>query len=181
MPGMSRLPIIERDQAPLTIRHLYPEGEEPSNVTKTLAGSPDTLAALAPFLGQVMNASTIDYATKEIVVLRVSALNQCGYCVPTHAVVARRAGLSEDAVDQCATCDGPLDALDPAHQVLARYCDQVVRDATAVDDDLLARMREHYEDHEIVELTALAGAITLLNYVASVARLPLDAKTLAAR
>lgn len=180
MSKTTRLPIIERDQAPLTIRHLYPEGADPSNVTKTLAGSPDTLAALAPFLGQVMNATTVDYATKEVVVVRVSALNECGYCVPTHVVVARNAGLSDDAVDQCADCDGPLDALEPRHQVLARYCDQVVRDAANLSDDLLAEMREHFADHEIVELTVLAGAITLLNYVASVAQIPLDAKTLAA-
>jgi AhpD family alkylhydroperoxidase len=177
----TRLPLISRDQAALTIRHLYPDGDDPSNVTKTLAGSPDTLAALAPFLGQVMNPTTIDYATKEIVVVRVSALNRCDYCVPTHEVVARRAGVSEEAVAACIACDDALDAMEPAHRCVARYCDELVRTPYAVSDGVLDELREHFADHEIVELTALAGAITLLNYVASVAQLPLDAKTLSAR
>jgi len=175
--GPSRLPLVGRDQAPLTIRSLYAAGE-PSNITKALAGSPDTLAAMAPFLSRVMNPTTLDLATKEVVVLRVSAANRCAYCVPTHEVAARRAGLSPAAVAALSSPGPPDERLAPRERTLARYCDQVVADAGAVGDALLAEMREHFEDHEIVELTVLAGAITTLNYLASVAGLPLDPGTL---
>jgi AhpD family alkylhydroperoxidase len=178
---VSRLPLISRDQAPLTVRRFYPAEGDASNITKTLAGAPDTLAVLAPLLSQVMNASTVDYATKEVVVLRVSAVNRCAYCVPTHALVARDAGLSAEAVVALASGDAPDDRLEPAHQALVRYCDQVVADASRVDDALLAEMREHFADHEIVELTVLTGAITTLNYVASVAGLPLDPRAAGAQ
>ena len=43
----------------------------------------------------------------------------------------------------------------------------------------MSRLREHFGDHEIVELTVLAGAITLLNYVASAFDVPLDPWTVA--
>jgi uncharacterized peroxidase-related enzyme len=175
----ARLPLVQRDQAPLTIRALYAD-RDPSNITKALAGSPDTLAAMAPFLAQVMNPTTLDLATKEVVVLRVSALNGCAYCVPTHEIAARRAGLSAAAVAALASADPPDERLPSRERTLARYCDQVVLTAGGVGDALLAEMREHFEDHEIVELTVLAGAITTLNYVASVAGLPLDPGTLAA-
>lgn len=181
MESHPRLQMVDRDQAALTIKQLYPDDGDASNIVKALAGAPDTLAVLAPLLGQVMNPSTVDLATKEVVVLRVSALNRCAYCVPTHEVVAARAGHADDAVDLLASLDAPDGRLQPAHQVLVEYCDQVVRDANAVDDDLMSRMREHFAEHEIVELTCLAGAITLLNYVASVGRLPLDQATLATR
>ncbi len=176
----ARLPVVGRDQAALTVRRMYADGD-PSNITKVLAGSPDTLAAMAPFLSQVMNPTTIDLPTKEVVVLRVSVVNRCGYCIPTHQVVARRSGLSAEAV---AALSGPHlsgEGLSPRQLALARYCDQVVADAGAVGDELLDGMREHFEDHEIVELTVLAGAITTLNYVASVAGVPLDATTVASR
>jgi uncharacterized peroxidase-related enzyme len=176
----ARLPLVQRDQAPLTIRSLYAD-RDPSNITKALAGSPDTLAAMAPFLSRVMNATTLDLVTKEVVVLRVSAANRCAYCVPTHEVAARRAGLSPAAVAALASPDPPDERLPPRARTLARYCDQLVADAGAVGDALLADMREHFEDHEIVELTVLAGTVTTLNYVASVAGLPLDPGTLAAR
>lgn len=173
---VARLPVVPREQAALAVRAMY-AGGDPSNITKALAGSPDTLAAMAPFLAQVMNPTTIDLPTKEVVVLRVSAVNRCEYCVPTHRAVARRAGLSASAV--AALCAPELDreGLTDAQYALAAYCDAVVDDATGVDDDLLAGMRRHFEDHEIVELTVLAGAITTLNYVASVAGLPLDPGT----
>ena len=175
----ARLPVVGRDQAALTVRAMYADGE-PSNITKVLAGSPDTLAAMAPFLSQVMNASTIDLATKEVVVLRVSALNRCAYCVPTHQVAARRAGLPPEAVAALSAPELGTEGLSPKEHALAAYCDGVVADAAVVGDELLAGMRRHFEDHEIVELTVLAGAITTLNYVASVAGIPLDPRTLAA-
>lgn len=176
----ARLPLVEREQAGLLVRPLYPRDRDASNVTKALAGSPDTFAAMAPFLSQVMNATTIDLATKEVVVLRVSAVNRCAYCVPTHEVVARDAGLAPEIVEALASPTPPDERIPPKHRVLAAFCDQIVADAAGVEDDLLGAMREHFEDHEIVELTVLAGAITTLNYVASLARLPLDARTLAA-
>ena len=85
----ARLPVVGPDQAALTVRAMYADGD-PSNITKVLAGSPDTLAAMAPFLAQVMNPTTLDLAIKEVVVLRVSVLNRCAYCVPTHQAAARR-------------------------------------------------------------------------------------------
>lgn len=177
----ARLPLVERDQAPLKVRGVYPEARDASNVTKCLAGSPDTLAVLAPLLGQLMNPTTLDLRTKEVVVLRVSAANRCAYCVPTHEVVARNAGLDPATVAALAD-PGPLPGdLTPEIAVLARYCDQLASDPNRVADDLLESLREHYADHEIVELTVLAGLITTLNYVASVAALPLDPWTVAAR
>lgn len=165
----------------MRVRGLYPADGDASNITKALASSPDTLAAMAPFLAQVMNATTLDLATKEVVVLRVSVANRCAYCVPTHEVVARDAGL-DDAVVVALSSGEPADArLPPRERILARFCDQIVADAAGVDDDLLAGMRDHFEDHEIVELTVLAGAITTLNYVASLAGLPLDPRTLTLR
>ena len=176
-----RLPLVGRDQAPLAVRALFPAGEDPSNITRALAGSPDTLALLAPLLGHAMNATTVDLATKEVVVLRVSALNRCDYCVPTHEVAARRAGLPDEAVAALAG-PGPAEAgLTEAQRALARFCDQVVSRCGAVDDAALAEMRAHFEEHEIVELTVLAGLITMLNYVAGLGRLPLDPRTVAAR
>jgi AhpD family alkylhydroperoxidase len=174
-----RLPLVEREQAGLLVQRLYAEGRDPSNITKLLANAPDTLAVLAPLLGQVMNESTLDLATKEIVVLRVSALNACAYCVPTHRAAARRAGLSDAAVAAlCAPAPLPEGApLGEREHVLVEYCDRLVRDAGSVDDALLARVRAWFADHEVVELTVLAGAITLLNYVASAFDVPLDPRT----
>ena len=62
--GDSRLPLIDRAQAGMLVRSLYPADGDASNITKALAGSPDTLSAMAPFLSQVMNATTIEVAER---------------------------------------------------------------------------------------------------------------------
>ena len=177
---MRRMPLVERDQAGLLIRGVYGDDGTASNITKTLANSPDTLAKLAPLLGQVMNPTTIDGEIKELVVLRVSAMNRCSYCVPTHEVVARRMGIEEARVACLASAEPSSDVFDERSRSVVDFCDQLVADAGGVSDELMARLRAHFEEHEIVELTVLAGAITLLNYVASAFDVPLDAKTLAA-
>jgi len=180
VPHDPRIPLVERDQAALTIRGLYPAEREASNLTKLLANAPDSLAVLAPFLSQVMNASTIDEATKEIVVLRVSALNCCAYCVPTHVVAAARSGLAPEQVRLLADAAPPDGGFVARERAVVALCDRLVADASSVDDALMSELREYFADHEIVELTLLAGAITMLNYVASAFRIPLDPRTLAA-
>jgi len=177
---MSRISLVERDQAPLTVRHLYPADGQASSLTRTLANAPDTFAVLAPFLAQVMNASTIDERTKEVVVLRVSALNRCGYCTPTHVVAARRAGVPEEHIGPLAEASPPDGAFEPRERVVVELCDRLVADPGSVDEPLLAALGQHFAEHEIVELTVLAGAITMLNYVAGAFALPLDPRTVAA-
>lgn len=180
LTGDARVPLVGRDQAGLLVRGLYPAEGDASNITKALANSPDTLAKLAPLLGQVMNASTIDAHTKELVVLRVSARNHCAYCVPTHQAVASRMGIEPGVIAPVAG-GGPIgDALDERGAVVVELCDRLVADASSVDDELMNRLRAHFEEHEIVELTVLAGAITLLNYVASAFSIPLDPANLPA-
>jgi alkylhydroperoxidase family enzyme len=45
------------------------------------------------------------------------------------------------------------------------YARQLTLDAHAVDDSLFARLREHYDEGEIVEITAMAGFFNYLNRV----------------
>ena len=136
---------------------------------------------MKPFSTVPKPLGTVDLATKELVVLRVSALNACAYCVPTHALAARRAGLSDDAVaaliDQPPLADGA--PFGERERALVEYCDRLVADAATIDDALMARLRASFADHEVVELTVLAGAITLLNYVASAFDVPFDPRTVA--
>jgi len=53
------------------------------------------LETLMPFLGQIMEASSIDLATKELVIMRVSQINGCRYCLAAHHGAALAAGVGE--------------------------------------------------------------------------------------
>jgi alkylhydroperoxidase family enzyme len=45
------------------------------------------------------------------------------------------------------------------------YAKQLTVDARSVDDKLFARLREHYDEGEIVEISAMAGLFNYFNRV----------------
>jgi AhpD family alkylhydroperoxidase len=115
-----------------------------------------------PFLAQVMDESSLDLPTKELVIVRVSQLNGCRYCLAAHRPAAREAGVPAEQLD--AVCDdAPLDRLPPPERVLVEWVDRLTLDAHAIDDELVARMLDHFRQDELVELTVLAGTIATLN------------------
>src|SRR5947208_3298382 len=77
----------------------YPADGGASALTRSLATAPDVMETLMPFLGQVMDEGAVDLATKELVILRVSELNGCRYCLATHRPAALEAGVPVPHVD----------------------------------------------------------------------------------
>jgi AhpD family alkylhydroperoxidase len=124
-----------------------------------------------PFLAQVMDESSIDLATKELVIVRVSQLNGCRYCLAAHRPVALTAGVAEEHVR--AVCDeAPLEELPPRERALVAWVDQVTLDARGVTDELVAQTLDHVRDDQLVELTVLAGTITMLNQYCTAFSIP---------
>lgn len=50
-------------------------------------------------------------------------------------------------------------------KVAFAYAKQLTVDAHAVDEALFARLREHYDEGEIVEISAMAGVFNYFNRV----------------
>jgi alkylhydroperoxidase family enzyme len=55
------------------------------------------------------------------------------------------------------------DGLTPEEQVTLRYAEQLTLDAKRVDDDLWDELRAHFDQAQIVELTAAAGLFNFFN------------------
>lgn len=115
-----------------------------------------------PFLGQIMGESSVDLATKELVVVRVSQLNGCRYCLAAHRPIALDAGVPKEHVE--AVCEVlPLETLPARERAIVAWIDQVTLDARGVSDELTAMTLDHLRDDQLIELTVLAGTITMLN------------------
>src|SRR6204780_912066 len=65
-----------------------------NNFWKALAHDPATLKRTWESIKQVMAPGTLDPLTKEMIYLAVSATNQCPYCIASHTVAARKAGMT---------------------------------------------------------------------------------------
>jgi AhpD family alkylhydroperoxidase len=159
---VSRVRLLGLDEAPILARQWYRENGSASPLTRSLANAPDLLETLLPFLSQIMDESSLDLATKELVIVRVSQLNGCRYCLAAHRPLALGAGVPPQHV--AAVCDEtPLEQLPDRERALVEWIDRVTVDAAGVTDELAARTLDHVRDDQLIELTLLAGAITMLN------------------
>jgi AhpD family alkylhydroperoxidase len=170
MPG-SRVPLLSREEAPPLAREWYRADGGASSLLRSLAAAPDLLETLMPWLDQVMGESSIDLATKELVIVRVSQLCGCRYCLAAHTPVALAAGVSEEQV-QAVCGQAPLASLPSRERAVVSWVDQVTQDAAGVTDELWAQTLEHVREDELIELTLLAGATRMLNQFCTALDLP---------
>jgi AhpD family alkylhydroperoxidase len=170
--------LLEAEQAPLLARPFFASGD-PGPIVAALAQVPELLEVAMPFLGTVLGPSGVDERTKEIVIVRTSALAGCRYCVQAHTPVALDAGLSRDQVTAL-RAETPVEESfpDPRERALIGWVD-LVAGGGPVPDAARTAVRAHFADHVVVELTALVGATLLLNRFATALALPTGAETLA--
>jgi alkylhydroperoxidase family enzyme len=131
----------------------------------TIAHNPAMLGTLRN-MGDTLRATTrLTPEEREVIIHRVAAICDNGYEWGIHAkLLAEPLGLGEDWLR--ATWDGePSDLPDPAHALLAQVCDEMHASAT-VSDETWARMRERYDEGQIVEIVFMVGYYHLVSYVA---------------
>ena len=97
---MAILGFIEYDSARPEVREVYDDimatrhTDYVNNFWKALANDPATLKRTWESIKQVMSVGSLDALTKELIYLAVSASNQCPYCIASHTVAARKAGMT---------------------------------------------------------------------------------------
>ena len=175
---MSGVRLVEPGQAPLLARRYY-RGGDPGPIVRALAHVPEMLDVAMPLIATMFGPSAIDPRTKELVILRTSAVMGCRYCIQTHTVVARNTGLS---VEEVAALRGeaPLEAAftDPQELALLRWVEVVAVGPGPVAEAARREARAHLGDPELVELTLLVGATLLLNRFCTALELPTSPKAL---
>lgn len=168
---MSRVRLLERDDAPPAVRGLYRADGSASPLTRSLVNAPDVLETLMPFLGQIYGPGAVDLATKELVIVRVSQLNACRYCLAVHRPAALTAGVSQ--VELAAVCDeAPVAQLAERERTLVEWVDRYTLDPAGVDDELVARVLDHFRDDQLIELALVAGVTQLLNHYCTAFAIP---------
>jgi AhpD family alkylhydroperoxidase len=60
-----------------------------------LAPNPALLRRTWQSVKEVMSAGALDALTKEMIYVAVSVSNQCAYCIASHTVAARKAGMTD--------------------------------------------------------------------------------------
>ena len=66
-----------------------------NNFWKAIANDPATLKRTWESIKQIMAPGALDAVTKQMLYVAVSATNGCGYCIASHIVAARAAGMTD--------------------------------------------------------------------------------------
>lgn len=101
----------------------------------------------------------------ELAIVAVSLLNECKYCVAHHTPKLAIAGVSEEgARDLLNYADHP--ELDAKDKLVVEYAIAVTNNWNGTRDEIFNRLRAHFTEAQIVELTwrtALCGAFNRFN------------------
>ena len=117
--------------------------------------SPKVFAALSLLYGALdRKSSPIEPALRTLVTVRVSQINWCAFCVDINSSTALKRGLTEAHLEALPHFeDSPL--FDDRIKAALAYAEAVTYSDRQVDSTLMARLKEYFNDEEIIELTAL--------------------------
>lgn len=103
----------------------------------------------------------------ELALVTVSKLNECTFCVSNHTPRLNASGISLTAAENILDYDNVAE-FDGIDRLVIEYAIQVTNDFHRVRDNMFDRLRVHFDDAQIVELTwriALCGAFNRFNDV----------------
>jgi len=103
----------------------------------------------------------------ELALVTVSKLNECTFCVSNHTPRLTASGISAAAAADILNHQS-IDEFDEIDHLVIDYAIAVTRDFHRVRDQMFDRLRAHFDDAQIVELTwriALCGAFNRFNDV----------------
>jgi uncharacterized peroxidase-related enzyme len=150
-PAVEQLPWLQRLLLRRQIRR-YGQALVPALVW---ARVPALHAALTGFYAALeRRRSPLPPALRSLVQVRVSQINHCAFCVDLNAALAaERAGNADKAlaVDRWRD-DARFDARECA---ALEYAEAITVTGARVDAPLIARLREHFDEAGLIELTAL--------------------------
>ena len=119
------------------------------------ARSPKLFMAVALLYGAIdRRSSPLEPALRSLLTVRISQINHCRFCVDINSATLLQRGISEDKLWALEDWrDGTL--FGERERVTLEYAEAITLSDREVDDALMTRLRAHFDEDAIVELTAL--------------------------
>ena len=171
---MARIQGVAQDQAGPMVRLVYRfmrrgmkkmtgreaahgSGIEPVEVW---AHQPKMMSGMGKFQGAVRKGNSVDERLKYLVELKGAQMIGCEFCVDLGSQICRNSGFSDEellAIPRYRQSD----LFSEREKVALDYTVGVMRTPVDVTDELFARMKEHFTDEQLVEITALLTVVNL--------------------
>jgi alkylhydroperoxidase family enzyme len=172
---VARLPYLTYDDAPAQVREVldgYPPHIRDRHIFGILSHARDAFAPMIKYGRALATQSEVAPALRELAVLRVAHVTPgAHYIWVEHVPIALALGLSQQQIDALAAND--LEALGEDERLVARFTDELVRDA-APDDATWDAMAARFSPREIVELMLSIGHFMTFSRIHATVRIELE-------
>jgi len=161
---MARIPLLDEyagaEVAAVVAKIRGKRGGRLLNLYRALLHSPGLAAAWLDFNNAVRYQTALDERVRELVILRVAALNRADYVFDIHKMrYAEPAGVTPAEVDALRD-RSDSGRFGPVEASLLAYVDSMTRDLE-VPAAVFKDMRAHFSERAVVELTVLAAAYNM--------------------
>ncbi|MGW7074236.1 carboxymuconolactone decarboxylase family protein [Streptomyces sp. NPDC054871] len=115
--------------------------------------------------GRALAESALPAATRELVALRASQINGCGFCVDIHTKEATHAGESQVRLHLVATWREATVFTDAERAALelAEEGTRIADTAGGVPDEVWANAAKHYDEEQLAALVSIIAVINAFN------------------
>lgn len=142
------------------------------NVLGALAESPAALSAYVHIGEQLRAVGALSARERQIVMLTVSAANQCAYGIAAHSVAAERAKVSPASIETLREGRTPADKREAA---LVRFTRALIEHNGRIsDEDQRAFLTAGFVPRQALDILAILAMQTLGDYASHLIDPPLD-------
>lgn len=117
-----------------------------------LANAPSLLLGYGIFELTVARQRRVDERLKALAELKAAALTHCEWCMDVGSPIARRVGIG-DAELLALPRYRESELFDELEKLVLDYAVAISSTPVGVSDELFARLREHFDDRQLIELT----------------------------
>lgn len=126
------------------------------NLVKVLASNPTFCSSLTEFLIQALGEGRVDWAFKELVILKTLRATGAYYSYGAHERLAAELGNPPERIgDLNNSLWETSDHFSAGEKAVFAYIEQIAEDANAVGDGIWARLHDHWDNGQMLELSAV--------------------------
>jgi len=159
--------LLEREQADASLDGVLEKAEARfghlPNLVRAMASNPAMCRTITDFMLQSLGPGRVDWALKELVILKTLRAIGSYYSYGAHEKLAADLGVPEEKIGDVANS---LWVSSPhfteAERVLFEFVEQIGEDANAVSDELWERLREHWDAGQLVEIDAVITTFIMI-------------------
>jgi len=125
---------------------------------RVMANCEDVLIGFFTMFKAIMDDAPVNKLLKWKIALKISDLNKCEFCVSVAKQQLKEFGLTDKDIENIETT-----GLSTKEKIALEYAIASTKHAYNLDAGLMKRIKKHYTDAQIVEISSVVGLFNFIN------------------